>query len=42
MYSLYENYKRNNLSFGWFIEGILTRMINEDDDYLTMLPCYYY
>ena len=41
MYSLYESCKMNNLNFGRYIEDILTRMKDGDEDYLSMLPCYY-
>lgn len=41
MYSLYESCKMNNLSFGRYIEDILTRMKEEDKDYRAMLPCFY-
>ena len=41
MYSLYENYKMNNLNFGRYIEDILTRMKEGDKDYRAMLPCFY-
>ena len=29
------------LDFGRYIEDILTRMKDGDEDYLSMLPCYY-
>ena len=38
MYSLYESCKMNNLSFGRYIEDILTRMKDGDKDYRAMLP----
>ena len=41
MYSLYESCKMNNIDFGEYIEDILTRMMNGDDDYRSMIPCYY-
>lgn len=41
MYSLYESCKMNNLNFGLYIEDILTRIMNGDEDNLAMLPCYY-
>ena len=41
MYSLYESCKMNDLNFGKYIEGILTRMKDGDKDYRSMLPCYY-
>lgn len=41
MYSLYESCKMNNLNFGLYVEDILTRIMNGDEDYLAMLPCYY-
>ena len=41
MYSLYESCKMNELDFGRYIEDILTRMKDGDNDYLSMLPCYY-
>ena len=31
----------NDLNFGRYIEDILTRMKDGDEDYLFMLPCYY-
>ena len=40
MYSLYESYKMNNLKFGSYIEGIITRMKDGDKDYWAMLPCF--
>ena len=41
MYSLYESCKMNNLSFGRYIEDILTRMKDGNKDYRAMLPCFY-
>ena len=41
MYSLYESCKMNELDFGRYIEDILTRMKDGDEDYLSMLPCFY-
>ena len=41
MYSLYESCKMNNLSFGRYIEDILTRMKDGDKDNRAMLPCFY-
>ena len=41
MYSLYESCKMNNIDFGEYVEDILTRMMNGDDDYRSMIPCYY-
>ena len=41
MYSLYDSCNMNNLSFGRYIEDILTLMKDEDKDYRAMLPCFY-
>ena len=41
MYSLYESCKMNNIDFGEYVEDILTRMMNGDDDYRSMIPCNY-
>ena len=41
MYSLYESCKMNDIDFGEYVEDILTRMMNDDDDYRSMIPCYY-
>ena len=41
MYSLYERCKMNDIDFGEYVEDILTRMMNGDDDYRSMIPCYY-
>ena len=41
MYSLYESCKMNDIDFGEYVEDILTRMMNGDDDYMSMIPCYY-
>ncbi len=41
MYSLYESCKMNDLDFGEYVEDILTRMMNGDDNYRSMLPCYF-
>ena len=41
MYSLYESCKMNGLDFGENIEDILTRMMNGDTDYMSMVPCNY-
>ena len=41
MYSLYESCKMNGIDFGEYVEDILTRMMNGDDDYRSMIPCYY-
>ena len=38
MYSLYQSCKMNDLNFGLYIEDILTRIMNGDEDYLAMLP----
>ena len=40
MYSLYESCKMNDIVFGNNVEDILTRMMNGDDDYRSMIPCY--
>ena len=39
MYSLYESCKMNNLNFGLYIEDILIRIMNGDEDSLAMLLC---
>ena len=39
MYSLYESCKMNDIDFGEYVEDILTRMMNGDDDYRSMIPC---
>jgi len=31
----------NDIDFGEYVEDILTRMMNGDDDYRSMIPCYY-
>ncbi len=41
MYSLYESCKMNDIDFGEYVEDILTRMMNGDDDYRSMIPCCY-
>jgi hypothetical protein len=41
MYSLYESCKMNDIDFGEYVEDILTRMMNGDEDYRSMIPCYY-
>ena len=41
MYSLYESCKMNDIDFGEYVEDILTRMMNGDDDYRSMIPCNY-
>ena len=41
MYSLYESCKMNEIDFGEYVEDILARMMNGDDDYKSMIPCYY-
>ena len=41
MYSLYESCKMNDIDFGEYVEDILKRMMNGDDDYKSMIPCYY-
>ena len=41
MYSLYESCKMNDIDFGEYVEDILTRMMKGDDDYRSMIPCYY-
>ena len=41
MYSLYESCKMNDIDFGEYVEDILTRMMNGDDDYRSMSPCNY-
>jgi len=37
MYSLYESCKMNDIDFGQYVEDILTRMMNGDDDYRSMI-----
>lgn len=41
MYSLFESCKMNDIDFGEYVEDILTRMMNGDDDYRSMIPCNY-
>ena len=41
MYSLYESCKMNDIDFGEYVEDILTRMMNGDNDYESMIPCNY-
>ena len=41
MYSLYESCKMNDIDFGEYVEDILTRMMNGDDNYESMIPCNY-
>ena len=31
----------NDIDFGEYVEDILTRMMNGDDDYRSMIPCNY-
>ena len=31
----------NDIDFGEYVEDILTRMMNGDDDYRSMILCYY-
>ena len=31
----------NDIDFGEYVEDILARMMNGDDDYRSMIPCYY-
>ena len=39
MYSLFESCKMNDIDFGEYVEDILTRMMNGDEDYRSMIPC---
>lgn len=41
MYSLFESCKMNGIDFGEYVEDILIRMMNGDDDYRSMIPCNY-
>ena len=41
MYSLFESCKMNGIDFGEYVEDILTRMMNGDNDYESMIPCNY-
>ena len=41
MYSLFESCKMNDIDFGEYVEDILTRMMNGDTDYESMIPCNY-
>ncbi len=41
MYSLYESCKMNDIDFGEYVEDILTRMMNGNNDYESMIPCNY-
>lgn len=39
MFSLYESCRLNDLDFDEYIEEVLTRMMNGDADYASMIPC---
>ena len=41
MYSLYESCRLDNISFGKYLNDILTRMMKGDTNYMAMLPCNY-
>ena len=41
MYSLYESCKMTDIDFGEYVEDILTRMMNGNNDYESMIPCNY-
>ena len=41
MYSLYESCKLNELNFFDYINDVLTRLMNGETDYKTLIPCNY-
>lgn len=41
MYSLYESCKLNDLNFYDYINDILTRLMKDETDYKSLIPCNY-
>lgn len=41
MFGLYESCKLNNVDFGYYIEDILTRIVNGEEIDESFIPCNY-
>ena len=41
MFSLFESCKLNDINFGDYIEDILTRLMEGDQDFMSLIPCNY-
>ena len=41
MFSLFESCKLNDINFGDYIEDILTRLMEWEQDFMTLIPCNY-
>ena len=41
MFSLFESCKLNDINFGDYIEDILTRLVEGEQDFMSLIPCNY-
>ena len=41
MFSLFESCKLNDINFGDYIEDILTRLMEGEQDFMSLIPCNY-
>ena len=41
MFSLFESCKLNDINFGDYIEDILTRLMEGEQDFISLIPCNY-
>ena len=41
MFSLFESCKLNDINFGDYIEDILTRLMEGEQDFMSLIPCDY-
>ena len=41
MFSLFESCKLNDINFGDYIEDILTRLLEGEQDFMSLIPCNY-
>lgn len=41
MFSLFESCKLNEINFGDYIEDILTRLMEGEQDFMSLIPCNY-
>ena len=39
MFSLFESCKLNDINFGDYIEDILTRLMEGEQDFMSLIPC---
>ena len=41
MFSLFESCKLNDINFGDYMEDILTRLMEGEQDFMSLIPCNY-